>query len=108
MKSKLTKLLTLVLTLTCILACFAGCGDTEENEGGKETTANSEADTTDELKVALDELGDINWGGGEFGILTYSGFKDEVYGEYGSQEEGSSSQVISDAVYERNVLFEER
>lgn len=108
MKSKLTKLLTLVLTLTFILACFAGCGNTEENEGGKETTANSEADTTDELKVALDELGDINWGGGEFGILTYSGFKDEVYGEYGSQEEGSSSQVISDAVYERNVLFEER
>ena len=38
MKSKLTKLLTLVLTLTFILACFAGCGNTEENEGGKETT----------------------------------------------------------------------
>jgi hypothetical protein len=110
MKHKLTKLLTLMLALTFVLCCFAGCGNSgDEPTGGKETTTSSEDETTDELTAALNQLDAIDWNRAEFGILTLSNFKDEVYGEYGaSGDSATSSQIISDAVYERNLLFEER
>lgn len=110
MKTKLTKLFCLVLAGLMLLSCFVACGD-ETDRPGEQTSgeAVTEGDTVDKVQAALDGLGEIDWGGEDFTILHLDSFKGEVYAENGTvDKEGGSSQVINDAVYERNSLFEDR
>ena len=109
MKTKLMKLLCLSLAALMLLTCFVACADeTDDPKDPSNTTASNE-ETADEVQAALDELGEIDWGGDDFTILYMASFKGEVYAENGIvDKEGGSSQVINDAVYERNSLFEDR
>ena len=109
MKTKFIKLLCLLMAGLLLLSTFVACGlgDEPSGESGDETAAESE--TANELQAALDELGEISWGGEEFSVLYMDSFKNEVYAEGGTvDKEGGSSQVINDAVFERNTLFAER
>ncbi len=108
MKTKLIKLLCLLMAGVLLLSAFVACGVNDESGGDPDATVNEGASTS-ELDVALTELGDINWGGGDFAVLHADVFKNEVFAEGGTvDQEGGSSQVINDAVFERNTLFSER
>ena len=110
MKTNLMKLLCLALAAIMLLTCFVACADETDDPGkesGNSTTNNEE--TTDGVQAALDELGEIDWGGDDFTVLYVESFKGEVYAENGTvDKDGGASQVINDAVYERNSLFEDR
>ena len=110
MKTNLMKLLCLALAAIMLLTCFVACADETDDPGkesGNSTTNNEE--TTDGVQAALDELGEIDWGGDDFTVLYVDTFKGEVYAENGTvDKDGGASQVINDAVYERNSLFEDR
>lgn len=109
MKSKFMRVLCLALTCLLALSCFAACGngDDKPSEDGTKSS-NTEAATNDEKQMALDAI-TVKWGGGDFGILAANGYKDEVYAENGQvTTDGGASQVINDAVYERNVLLEDK
>lgn len=109
MNSKFLRILALLLSLVFMVSCFAACGDTKEDDPKESKDENnSEAETLDAASQALADLGDVNWGNETFGILHMDGFKNEVYGENGVvDKESGAAQVINDAVYERNVLFED-
>ena len=70
MKTKLTKLACLLLAGLMLLSCFIACGDngegTEDKTSGEAVT---EGDTVDSVQAALDELGDIDYGGRDFTVL---------------------------------------
>ena len=110
MKTKLTKLLSLILAGLMLLSCFIACGD--NGEGAEDKTsgeAATEGETTDPVQAALDDLGDIDYGGREFTVLYGAGQKEENYGVNETvDKDGGASQIINDAVYERNTLLEER
>lgn len=111
MKSVATKILALLLATLMLVSTFVACGNTTDTPEGESTAgeAATEAETQDPTQVALNELGEIDWGGEEFAVLYHGSFKGEVYGENGVVDpEGGSSQVINDAVYNRNSLFEDR
>ena len=108
MKTNLIKLLSLLMAGLLLLSTFVACGVSDESKDTEEAGSAAESETADELQVALDELGDIDWGGGEFAVLYADVFKNEVYAEGGTvDQEGGASQVINDAVFERNTLFSE-
>ena len=110
MKTKLIKLLCLLMAGLLLLSTFVACGDEiDETESEQGTKGPAEEETADEIQAALDGLGEIDWGGEDFTVLYVDVFKGEVYGEKGIvDQEGGSSQIINDAVYERNSLFEDR
>ncbi len=113
MKTLSAKLLSLLLAGLMVLSCFVACGDTDvegdDTSDQGATEAATEAATEDRLQIALQEIGDVDYGGKEFGVLYEEGFKAEIYGEKGTVgSEGGDDQTINDAVYERNVLFEEK
>ena len=111
MKSVTLKALSLLLAMLMLLSTLAACatgGDTP-SDGTTAGEAVTEGETVDPTKQALEDLGEIDWGGGEFAVLYRATYKNEVYGENGVVDaEGGSSQVINDAVYNRNSLFEDR
>ncbi len=87
--------------------------DTSSNEtqspAGTETTDPSETETVDDdqaIKDALADLGEIDYGGRELGIL-YA-FKDEIVGQKEAGESSGTADVINDAVHARNTYLEER
>lgn len=106
---KLTRYACLVMAVLLLLSTLAGCADNGDSNAN-ETKGNIEtAAPGDEVQQALDDLGDINWGGEEFTVLYADRFKSEVVGINGTvDKDGGSSQVINDAVYERNTLLEDR
>ncbi len=116
MKKKMTGILLILLSAVMILGCFAGCaggdagGDaaetgTEADTGAAET--DGETATENEISLTKAELGKVDWGGKEFGILVYDGFSNEVEAVDGVVDaDGGKSQVINDAVYTRNSLLE--
>ncbi len=121
MKTKITKISALLLAVLMMAGSFAACADTTEPEETKaDTTAGTTGDTAagttvetetadpnQELKDALEALGEIDYGKKEFGVL-YS-FENEVVGKNETVDaEGGTAQVINDAVYTRNTLLEER
>ncbi len=111
MKSVALKALSLLLATLMLLSTLVACGVTEDTPSSESTAgeATTEGETMDSAKQALEALGDIDWGGEEFAVLYHNAFKNEVYGENGVvDKEGGSSQVINDAVYTRNSLFEDR
>ena len=113
MKTKIVKLLCLLLAGVLLMSTLIACGDQVENSGDQTTGNVTEGETVDEMQAALgelaDELADIgDWGGEDFAVLYADIFKNEVYGENGTvDKENGASQVINDAVYERNSLFED-
>ena len=110
MKTKLTKLSCLLLAGLMLVGVLASCALGELNPGnGTGEGGTKEENTQDAAQSALDALGEIDWGGEEFAVLYNSAFKGEVYGVNETvDKEGGASQVINDAVYERNSLFEDR
>lgn len=110
MKTKLTKLACLLLAGMMLLSCLIACGDnTEDVEDKTSGEAATEGETQDPVQAALDNLGDIDYGGREFTVLYGSGQKEENYGVNETvDKDGGASQIINDAVYERNTLQEER
>ena len=110
MKTKASKLLCLLLAGLMLVTAFVGCAEnmdtpTEQPSG----EAATEGETKDPVQGALDDLGEIDWGGEEFAVLYHNAFKGEVYAENGTvDQEGGASQVINDAVWDRNSLFEDR
>ncbi len=110
MKTKLTKLLCLLMAGLLLLSGFVACGDNgEEPEDGTSGEAATEGETVDPVQAALDDLGEIDYGGRDFAVLYGAGQKEENYGVNETvDKEGGASQIINDAVYERNTLLEER
>lgn len=110
MKTKLTKLACLLLAGMMLLSCLIACGDnTEDVEDKTSGEAATEGETQDPVQAALDNLGDIDYGGREFTVLYGAGQKEENYGVNETvDKDGGASQIINDAVYERNTLLEER
>lgn len=110
MKSKLTTALTLLLALVFVVSSFAGCangGEGTESGSASGSDASDSGSETSEIANTKEELGKVDWGGKEFGILLYDGFSGEVKAEDGVvDKEGGNSQVINDAVYTRNNLLE--
>ena len=110
MKRRLTRALSLILAVLLLSAGLVACGEAPQSplvDATSETIA--EKDTTDYVQLALDELGEIDWEGQEFTVLCRDGFADEIYAENKQlDKEAGASQVINDAVYERNSLFEDR
>lgn len=110
MKSKLTTALTLLLALVFVVSSFAGCangGEGTESGSASGSDATDSGSETSEIANAKEELGKVDWGGKEFGILLFDGFSGEVKAEDGVvDKEGGNSQVINDAVYTRNNLLE--
>ena len=112
MKTKIVKLLCLALAGLMLLSTFIACGDQVDTPDAQTTGSVTEADTNDEVQMALDELkADLNtagdWGGETFSVLYLASFKNEVYGENGTvDKDNGASQVINDAVYERNLAVE--
>ena len=106
---KLTRYVCLALALLLLLSTLAACANNDGNNS-KDTQATTEStDANDEVQQALNELGDINWGGEEFTVLYADRFKTECVGVNETvDKDGGSSQVINDAVYQRNSLLEDR
>jgi len=110
---KFTRYLCLALAVLLLLSTLAGCAD-NDNKKPTDTKPTTDDGTTDEIQQALDALGTIDWaasndGNKDFTVLYADRCKEEVVGINGTvDKDGGSSQVINDAVYERNTLLEER
>ena len=77
MKSKLTTALTLLLALVFVVSSFAGCangGEGTESGSASGSDATDSGSETSEIANAKEELGKVDWGGKEFGILLFDGF----------------------------------
>ena len=57
------------LTAAMMLLTSAACTNPGDEPGESATDASAETETLDEASQALAELGDVDWGGGEFAIL---------------------------------------
>ncbi|MBQ9780045.1 MAG: hypothetical protein IJW00_03775 [Clostridia bacterium] len=118
---KFCKILSLILAVLMLVSTLAACGETTEPDetqaqtnapsgSGNGDNAETEVETVDPAEEALDRLTDIDWGGDDFCILFVSdiaGYAEEVEAEAEASDQ-TSSAVINDAVYERNILFEDR
>ncbi len=111
MKTKMTRLLSLLLATLLLTSTLAACADVKDPNDPAETTgkvSETEAETQDPAQAVLDEIGKIDFGGKEFGILYRAGSKSEVFAEKlgANADENSSDTVINEAVYQRNELFQ--
>ena len=106
------RLCAAILALASASAVFASCGSSDAGET-KTTEANTSADTsivTEEVTTDyMPELPAKDYGGDEFLFLTSSDSDDngrdwETFDIYA---EAATGDVITDAVYERNVWIEE-
>ncbi len=109
MKQNMTRLCLCLLSMVMLLSLFS-CGQTQEPDVSESATLSAtEADTADEAAEALAALGELDWGGEDFTFLyvdDLGGYPEEVVGE--PLSDSSSAGLLSNAVYERNTLFEER
>lgn len=121
-KIRLASLLMAAVLLLSTLG-MAGCG-TEKTDGttapdatsgtatpGESGTAGNETVTEKTAAAALERIGNPDWGDDSFTILYTNdimGYTEEIFSEgYGSSA-GNYGQGVTDAVYERNQLFENR
>ena len=68
------------------MSSFAGCangGEGTESGSASGSDATDSGSETSEIANAKEELGKVDWGGKEFGILLYDGFSGEVKAEDG-------------------------
>lgn len=116
---KLRKLLCLMLAVLMLFGALTACGRPQEDPDPAESQSQgsgngpdeiqSEATTKDPAKEALARLTDVDWGGDDFSILyvaDIAGYSEEVEAEAEATDQ-TSSAVINDAVYERNITLEE-
>lgn len=102
------KRITAMLLLAGILgASLASCGDGAEKPADVQTDSTTEEETEpldalDARKLLDDGLGEHNFDGYKFRIVTYSGHGDHYY------IEEPTGDTIDDAVYARNLAVEER
>ena len=113
-KRHLARPLSLVMAILMLLGCLTACGEgdavQDDTTASEVTEALTEAETVDEVAAAYDALGEIDWGGDDFVILYFE------ENEYSEQEiwidresgDGDSGDILPDAVYERNTLFEDK
>ena len=92
------KYLCLILAGLMLLAALAGCANTNDQED--ETVGTVEEDETDAAAQALANL-NVDWGNEEFVII---GRSDHTPGELMVE---NRTEVLEDAVYQRNLAFEE-
>ncbi len=107
-KKTLSRILSLVLAGSLFLPLIA-CGDASsdiEDESGRTVTEALATETQEETinPNFVDELPDLDYGKSEISILTTerSEAVDELYSE------NKPGELISNAVYERNIAVEER
>ncbi len=117
--SKKIRIYSLILAGLLALPTFAACANEQPSVGeSSETVADTVTDTaisteistetlpeTDPVQDALDALENkVDWGGKDFGMLyanDIGGYTEEV------EAEKTKGTVINDAVFQRNILFEE-
>ncbi len=108
MKTRIIKLGTLLLAVLMLMSAFVACNNSNNpDESKSETESKGEVETTDakdaELSAALEELGDIDYGGKTLTILCSPEQEVEVKGiNEIIDADGGSAQVLNDAVYDRN------
>ncbi len=92
----------LFLALLLCVSGLASCGgeDTAAPEAEGETIAETVAETEEETAYAADYLPDVTYEGYEYRIIEYE--------EYLLHQEELTGSVIDDAIYQRNMLAEER
>ncbi len=120
MKTKFIRIGAFLMATLMLVGSMAACADTNEPEETKsetsattnsgETSGSGETETisaAQELQNALADLGEIDYGDKELGII-YS-YENEIVGKNETVDaDGGTAQVINDAVYVRNVSLEER
>ena len=136
LKTKVIKILCLALTVATVISTFVACDTSDSGDGtgstgttsssvgaqnpsdstgtetgtstgtGTDTETSTETETRD-YKLLLDEIPDesVDWGGKKFTILC-SEYNGDNLQELISA--GSSGEPLSDKVYERNVLFQDK
>ena len=136
LKTKVIKILCLALTVATVISTFVACdttgtgdgtgstggtssstgtqkpSDSKGTETGTSTGTGTDTETGEEVEtrdynLLLDEISDesVNWGGKKFTILC-SGYNGDNLQELIS--EGSTGEPLSDKVYERNVMFQDK
>lgn len=116
---KLRKFLCITLATLMLVGAMTSCGEPTEPSSNSEAQSQgqsngpqevaTEPETKDPIVEALDRLTDFNWGGDDFAILYVSdiaGYSEEVEAKAEASDQ-TSSAVINDAVYERNITLEE-
>ncbi len=110
MKTTATKWFCLVLAALMTMGTFVACADTDNGDDvvTGDTTATTEVET-DPTQAALDALGTIDYGKRNFTVLYHDRFESEIVGVNETIDNSAGkSQIINDAVYERNSLLEDR
>ena len=98
------KKLSFLMALLMIVSVLAGCSDTSaETETLAADTAAAETEPT-ETEIP-DNLPDMDYGGADYRIYTRNCCVSHADGVYMAEQTGD---VVSDAVYERNLTIEER
>lgn len=93
-----------LLVLLTVGSALAGCGAADEVQ--TETTAKTETETNEVAETEIsDDLPDMDYGGSDFRIYTRQCCANHKDGVYMPEQTGD---VVSDAVYERNLTIEER
>ncbi len=120
MKTTITKISAILLAALMLLGTVTACSNATDDPGadsgknpansGAESSNNanpSETEEEDEIQNALDALGEIDYGGRNLTIYYQAGdFKAEIAGvDKAVAEEGSTDQVLNDAVYARNLAL---
>lgn len=106
-----SRALCLLLALLLTLCCLPACGETTE-AFDTDTDAASEADSLEPADKALSQIDPIDCGGSTFTVLYSNGFPyfpgydKEINVTSYTVTDKSSSQVLNDAVFERNSMFE--
>ena len=102
-----TRSLSLLLAALLMLLSLFGCGSNGETpDSTTESSGSLESESeVDEAAEALDDLGEIDWGGGDFTVIyanDLGGFAAELVG-FPDESQSLSSGVINNAVYERTL-----
>ena len=115
---KFYKIISLILAVLMLMNTFAACGlndnpddsKTEINDSDSNTNnVETDIETVDLAEEALGRLTNIDWGGDEFCVLFTNdivGYSEEFEAEAKATNQ-TSSAIINDAVYERNILLGE-
>lgn len=104
-----TRTLALSLLMSIVIAIMSGCAGEVPSASTTENAAESTQPTSGQPEDVLDYLGEQDFGGKEFHMLTISAginatsrFTDEIY----VKEE--TGEVINDSVYLRNKMVEDK
>ncbi len=106
----LSLLLAALLTASALVSCADAPDPDDESNSITDTAITETEDETDPIQDALDAIKDeANWGDKDFGILyanDIGGYTEEVEAS-ATADENTKSGVINEAVYSRNMQFED-